>query len=74
MGATTQIITFKDSRVTGSCLSRTPQETAHKDSDALQGSSDPGKVPHPSSSSWEQPGTTPTSQVSAEMAGVGIPV
>lgn len=28
----TQLITFKGSRVTGSFLSKTPQETAHKDS------------------------------------------
>lgn len=32
MGVGTQLITLKGGRVTGSFLSRTPQETAHKDS------------------------------------------
>jgi hypothetical protein len=43
MGAGTQLLTLEDSRLTGTFLSRTPQEAAHKGS--LQGSSTPGRVP-----------------------------
>lgn len=67
--AGTQLITFKDSRVTESFLLRTPQETAHKDSP--QGSSTPGRAPHPPLpfSTGSSPGPLPLSAVSRNGRG-----